>query len=368
MTRPGPLDAHLVTAPPRGTGAFTLDVRLAAGVGEVVAVLGPNGAGKSTALRMLAGLHPLSAGHVRLGGRSLEEPGRSIRVPAQRRGVGLVPQESLLFPHLRVRDQVAFGLRHRGADRAEARRESTGWLERTGLGELADRRPSELSGGQARRVAIVRALAARPALLLLDEPLAALDVRAVLELRSFLRHHLAHVGVPTVLVTHDALDALVLADVVVVLDAGRVEQAGRPAEVAGRPRSAHVAALVGLNLVRGTSAGHLVTMTSGTDGTGGTGEPAQVVTATEQHGDVFCCWAPGAVSVHGQRPEGSPRNVWRGEITGMTPHGDIVRLEVAGPVSLLADVTPAAVAELDLAPAAPVWVSVKATEVTVYPA
>jgi molybdate transport system ATP-binding protein len=362
VTRPGLLDAHLVTSTSKGTGAFALDVRLTADVGEVVAVLGPNGAGKSTALRMLAGLHPLSAGHVRLGERSLEEPGRGVRVPAQLRGIGLVPQESLLFPHLRVRDQVAFGPRHRGATRVEARRESAGWLERTGLEKLADRRPSELSGGQARRVSIVRALAARPALLLLDEPLAALDVRAVLELRSFLRRHLADVGVPTVLVTHDALDALVLADVVVVLDAGRVEQAGRPAEVAGRPRSAHVAALVGLNLVRGTSAGHLVTVA------GGAGEPVQVVTATEQNGEVFCCWAPGAVSVHGQRPEGSPRNVWRGEITGMTPHGDIVRLEVRGPVSLLADVTPAAVAALDLAPAAPVWVSVKATEVKAYPA
>jgi len=366
VIRPGPLDAHLVTATLRAAGAFSLDVRLAAEVGEVVAVLGPNGAGKSTALRMLAGLHPLSAGHVRLGGRCLEEPGRGIRVPAQLRGVGLVPQESLLFPHLRVRDQVAFGPRHRGATRDEARREAAGWLERTGLAELADRRPSELSGGQARRVSIVRALAARPAVLLLDEPLAALDVRAVLELRSFLRQHLADVGVPTVLVTHDALDALVLADAVVVLDAGRVEQAGRPAEVAGRPRSAHVAALVGLNLVRGTSSGHLVTVAGDGDGDGD--EPVQVVTATEQSGEVFCCWAPGAVSVHGQRPQGSPRNVWRGQITGMTPHGDVVRLEVAGPVPLLADVTPAAVAELDLAPAAPVWVSVKATEVKVYPA
>ncbi len=171
-----------------------------------------------------------------------------------------MPQESLLFPHLRVRDQVAFGPRSRGVSRPDARREADGWLERTALSELADRRPSELSGGQARRVAIARAMAARPALLLLDEPLAALDVRAVLELRTFLRRHLADVGVPTVLVTHDALDAMVLAESLVVLDRGRVEQQGSPADVATRPRSPHVAALVGLNLARGVSSGDVVTV------------------------------------------------------------------------------------------------------------
>jgi len=353
------LDAHVVAA----QGAFILDAVVSVRANSVLAVLGPNGAGKSTVLRTLAGLQPLSAGHVRLGGRTLEEPSRAVRVPAQLRGVGLVPQESLLFPHLRVRDQVAFGPRHRGLGRAEARRESDAWLERTDLAGLADRRPAELSGGQARRVAIVRALAARPDLLLLDEPLAALDVRAVLELRSFLRRHLADVGVPTVLVTHDVLDALVLADSLTVLDAGRVEQAGAPAEVAARPRSPHVAALVGLNLVRGSSAGHVVTVTVASD----RAESVHVVTATAQHGEVFCCFAPAAVCVHGQRPEGSSRNVWPGVIAGMTPHGDILRLEVSGPVPVLADVTPAAVTDLDLAPASPVWVSVKATEVTTYP-
>jgi molybdate transport system ATP-binding protein len=299
---------------------------------------------------------------VRLGDRTLEEPGRAVRLPAQARGVGLVPQASLLFPHLRVRDQVAFGPRHRGAGRAEARREAGEWLERTGLVALADRLPAELSGGQARRVAIARALAARPGLLLLDEPLAALDVRAVLELRTFLRRHLAGVGVPTVLVTHDALDALVLADDLVVLDRGRVEQAGTPAEVARRPRSPHVAALVGLNLARGASTGHVVHIPHDGDGA------AEVVTASEQHGEVFCCFPPTAVSVHASRPHGSPRNVWPGEVAGMTPHGDSVRLEVTGPLPVLADITPAAVADLGLVPGTAVWVSVKATEVQVYPA
>jgi len=347
-------------------GSFRLDVPLEVGAGQVLAVLGPNGAGKSTVLRVLAGLHPLSHGCIRLGDRVLEEPARGIRLPAQQRGVGLVPQESLLFPHLRVRDQVAFGPRSQGATRADAAREADRWLERTALCGLADRRPSELSGGQARRVAIARALAARPALLLLDEPLAALDVRAVLELRTFLRRHLAGVGVPTVLVTHDALDAMVLAESLVVLDGGRVEQHGTPADVASHPRSRHVAALVGLNLVRGTSSGHVVEVTRVGADHGPTG--VQVVTASAQQGAVFCCFPPTAVSVHTSRPEGSPRNVWPGEVAGMTPHGDVVRLEVTGPLPLLADVTPTAVADLGLLPGARLWMSVKATEVRTYPA
>jgi molybdate transport system ATP-binding protein len=188
-----------------------------------------------------------------------------------------------------------------------------------------------------------------------------LDVRAVLELRTFLRRHLADVRVPTVLVTHDALDALVLADGLVVLDRGRVEQVGPPAEVARRPRSPHVAALVGLNLARGSSTGHLVRVASD-------GDAVQVVTASEQQGEVFCCFTPAAVSVHASRPHGSPRNVWPGEVAGMTPHGDSVRLEVTGTLPVLADITPAAVADLGLVPGATVWVSVKATEVQVYPA
>ena len=358
----GGLTAHVVAM----VGTFQLDVPLEVSPGAVVAVLGPNGAGKSTLLRVLAGLHPLAAGHLRLGDRMLEDPASGVRVPAQLRGIGLVPQESLLFPHLRVRDQVAFGPRHRGAGREEGRREADRWLERTALSDLADRRPAELSGGQARRVAIARALAARPALLLLDEPLAALDVRAVLELRTFLRRHLADVGVPTVLVTHDALDAMVLADSLLVLDHGLLEQQGTPGDVATRPRSRHVAALVGLNLVRGMSAGHLVTLRR--EPPDGDGSAQHVVTATEQQGDVFCCFAPTAVTVHGSRPEGSARNVWPGEIASMTPHGDLVRLEVSGPLPVLADVTPAAVADLGLVPGTSTWVSVKATEVRTYPA
>ncbi len=353
------LDAHLVMT----RGSFRVEADLRVRAGGVLAVLGPNGAGKSTVLHALAGLHPLDEGHVRLGDRTVEDTDGGLRLATQARGVGLVPQESLLFPHLRVRDQVAFGPRHRGAGAAEARREAEGWLERTGLVELADRTPAELSGGQARRVAITRALAARPSLLLLDEPLAALDVRAVLELRAFLRRHLAEFAGPTVLVTHDPLDALVLADDLVVLEHGLVEQTGPPAEVAARPRTPHVAALVGLNLVRGSAHGRTVTVSSA-DGSA----PTELVVSGDHEGKVFCCFPPAAVAVRTDRPPTGATNAWPGAVGGMTPRGDVVRLEVEGPLPLLADLAPTAIARLDLAPGAPVWMTVDAEAVQVYPA
>ncbi len=351
------LDADLET----GLGGFTLHAALRVPAGRVVAVLGPNGAGKSTVLRVLAGLQPLTGGRVRLEGRTLDDPVEGIRVPAQERAVGLVPQDSLLFPHLTVLDQVAFGPRHQGASRAAARSVAADWLLRTALEPLAGRRPAQLSGGQARRVAIVRALAARPRMLLLDEPLAALDVRAVLTVRTFLHQHLRDFAGVTVLVTHDALDAMVLADTLVVLDHGRVVQTGPPRDVAGHPRSEHVAALVGLNLVRGTADGATVRV----DGPKG---PVDVHTATAGTGEVFASFVPAAVALHLDRPHSSPRNGWPGVVVGLTPHGDAVRVELDGALPLLADVTAAAVAELGIEPGLPVWASVKATEVRVYSA
>jgi len=353
----GGLDAYLQAE----QGGFALDSAIQADRGQVVAVLGPNAAGKSTALRVLAGLQPLTDGWVRLAGRTLEDPQTGVRVPAQHRRTGLVPQDSLLFPHLSVLDQVAFGPRHQGLTRALSRARAAVWLDRTGLDRLASRRPAELSGGQARRVAITRALAAEPQMLLLDEPLAALDVRAVVELRTFLHHHLRdHDGV-TVLVTHDPVDAMVLADHLVVLDRGTVVQTGTPAAVARQPRSAHIAALVGLNMVRGRASGTTLHVADA--------EPAiRVITASPHEGEAFCTFAPTAVSLHPQRPVASPRNVWRGTVSGLTPHGDAVRVALDGRLPLLADVTPAAVAELGLRPGVEVWASVKATEVHVYAA
>ncbi len=225
------LDAHLVV----DRGGFRLDLRLAAAPGEVVALLGPNGAGKTTALRALAGLTPLTAGQLCLEGRELEDPARRLRIPPEARPVGVVFQDYLLFPHLTALDNVAFGPRCHGVPKAEARAQAADILARMGLEAHAGAKPRRLSGGQAQRVALARALAVRPRLLLLDEPLAALDARTRLDVRAGLRRHLAEFEAVAVLVTHDPLDAMVLADRLVVIEDGRVVQDGTPSEVSRRP-------------------------------------------------------------------------------------------------------------------------------------
>ena len=304
-------------------GRVCADVSAAAG--EVLVVIGPNGAGKSTLLRAIAGLEP---GRVRVG----DEDWTDRAVP--RRRVGYVFQDQSLFPHLSALDNVAFGPRARGLGRREADATARAWLERFGIADLAGRRPRELSGGQAQRVAIARALATDPDVLLLDEPFTGLDVSAQMALRNELRKHLRDFTGVTLLVTHDAIDAVTLADRVLVLDEGRVAQVGPPAEVAAEPRTPHVARLVGLNLV--------------TDG------------------DELIAFTPDAVTVSLTEPEGSSRLRWCGPVATLAPHGDAVRLLVHASPDLLADLTPAAAAELGLVPGREVWLSAKATAVSRY--
>jgi molybdate transport system ATP-binding protein len=226
-------------------GAFALALDLAVAPGEVVAVVGPNGAGKTTLLRVVAGLAALDAGRVTLGGRVLEDAAAGVRLPPQARGAGVVFQDLRLLPHLRARDDVAFGPRARGVPRAEAAARAGEWLARVGLGDRGDDRPAELSGGQAQRVALARALASEPDLLLLDEPLAAVDVAARDGLRELLRTHLGAFAGPVLLVTHDPTEAVALGDRVVVVEGGTVTQAGVPAEVAAAPASDWVARMLG---------------------------------------------------------------------------------------------------------------------------
>jgi len=348
------LDAH-VQVP---IGELALDVALTAADGETVAVLGPNGAGKTTLLRTLAGLVPLEGGHVMVDGAVLDDPAQDVYVVPERRSVGMMFQEYLLFPHLSVLENVAFPLRSRGVDRTEARRRASEWLGRVGLADRERAKPADLSGGQRQRVALARALVAEPAMLLLDEPLAALDVGTRTELRRDLRAHLSSFPGVRVLVTHDLLDAVALADRLVVLEQGRVAQEGPVAEVAARPRSRYVAELVGTNLLRGTAHDHTVTLASG----------GTVVTADAVDGDVYVAIPPHAVSLHRQRPEGSPRNVWRGAVRGADLLGDRVRIHVQGDVAVVAEVTAHAVADLGLHDGVEVWATVKATELTTYPA
>ncbi len=341
-------------------GTFELDAGLRAVPGEVLAVLGPNGAGKTTLMRALAGLAPLAGGHVRLGDRVLDDVAAGVRTPPEHRRIGVVFQEYLLFPHLSALDNVAYGLRARGLRRAAARRAAAPWLERVGLADRAGLRPGQLSGGQSQRVALARALVLAPELLLLDEPLAALDAGTRLSLRTDLRRHLTSYGGPAVVVTHDPVEAMVLADRLVVLERGRVAQEGEPAEVARHPRTDYVASLVGVNLYRGTARDGRVEVAGG-----GT----LVCADRSAAGAVHVALRPSAVALHRQPPTpGSPRNTWAGRVAGLESVGDRVRVSVAADPPVFADVTPAAAAELGLAADAEVWVTVKAAELAVYPA
>jgi len=348
-------------------GGFRLDAARAVAPGEVLALLGPNGAGKTTALRAIAGLVPLSGGRIAVGGDVWDDPAAGAWRDPAGRAAGVVFQDYRLFPHLSALDNVAFGPRARGAGRRAARAAAAGWLDRVGLGDVARQRPAELSGGQAQRVALARALAAGPALLLLDEPLAALDARTRLELRGELRRYLAGFAGPSLVVTHDPIDALVLADRIAVLEGGGVVQEGAPADVARHPATQYVARLMGLNLYRGTVSatadGHVELVGGGTlvAAAAGPGEPPRAGAR------VLVAVPPAAVTLHAAHPPaGSPRNVWRGTVTGVELLTDRVRVAVAGVPPALADITPAALAELRLARGSEVWLSAKATETVAY--
>ncbi|GAA0579321.1 ABC transporter ATP-binding protein [Kribbella sandramycini] len=341
-------------------GTFELDIDLTIAPGEVVALLGPNGAGKTTALRAIAGLLPLNAGRISLDDDRWDEPPKTFRTP-DRRPIGVVFQDYLLFDHLSCLENVAFGLRARGIDKHLARTEAARWLETVGLAEYGRRRPRSLSGGQAQRVALARALATSPDVLLLDEPLAALDASTTLHVRAELGQHLQRFTGRTLLVTHDPLDAMVLADRLVIIEAGRIVQDGAPAEIARRPRTEYVAQLVGLNLYRGTATGTRVALSDG--GTITLAEPAD--------GPVHVAFPPIAVSLYPEPPSGSPRNTWPATVTGIEQHAHTVRLTLdaapSGPSTLLADITPAALADLHPTPGQLLHATLKATEVTSYP-
>jgi len=339
-------------------GALELDVEVTIGEGEVVALLGPNGAGKTTLLRAIAGLAPLGSGHVGLDGQVLEDTATGDYVPTEQRPIGFVFQDYLLFPHLSVLDNVAFGLRSRGTRPRVATEKSLEWLDRVGMRSYAHAKPAELSGGQRQRVALARALAPAPRLLLLDEPLAALDITTRADVRRDLKQHLASFEGIRLVVTHDPLEAMALADRLIIMETGRLVQTGTPAEITQRPRSPYVADLVGVNLLRGEADHGSVRIPGG----------PVVAAAGAESGDVFAVIHPRAVSVHRRRPDGSPRNVWQGRASGIEVIGDRVRIRIDGEVRVVAEVTPAALKELDLGEGGEVWLSFKATEVGVYPA
>ncbi|ABK53810.1 ABC transporter related protein [Acidothermus cellulolyticus 11B] len=347
------LDVHAVVR--RDT--FRLDAALSVAPGEILAVLGPSGAGKSTLLRAIAGLERLTAGFIAIGGRIVDDADR-IRLSPRERQVGYVPQDYVLFPRMTVLDNVAFGLRAHGVRKAAARRRAQQLLDRFGVGALAHRRPTEISGGQAQRVALARALAVDPTVLLLDEPLAALDIGTRMSVRAELREMLTTFPGGVIVVTHDPMDAFVLADHLVVMESGRVVQRGAPAAVASHPRTEYVARLCGINLHRGVCDGRVIRL--------GTGMEWQVVDAPV--GDVFVAVRPSAVAVYRERPDGSPRNCWKARVTSVEEYGHVVRLGVSRPANMIADITAESLALLRLRVGDDAWFAVKATDLVVYPA
>ncbi|MFC5679580.1 sulfate/molybdate ABC transporter ATP-binding protein [Aeromicrobium endophyticum] len=335
-----------------------VDVSFDVADGCTVALLGPNGSGKSTVLSVVAGILRPDAGRATLDGATLFDLAGGTWTPPHQRGTGLLAQDALLFPHLDVLDNVAFGPRSTGASRARARDTAMTWLRQVDAADLADRRPSALSGGQAQRVAIARALAAEPRLMLLDEPMAALDVTVVPAMRQTLRRVLD--GRTAVIVTHDVLDALLLADHVVVMDGGRIVEQGATRDILARPRSTFAAGIAGLNLVRGRAEG------SGVRTPGGLLVAGMPDDETVHEGvTAVGVFSPAAVSVHLERPGGSPRNVYAATVRELEPRGSQVRVRTD---ELAADVTVPVVAELGLAPGVEVFLAVKASEVAIYSA
>ncbi|MFJ8298361.1 ABC transporter permease [Streptomyces sp. NPDC094447] len=342
-TDPWPLHADVT-----GFNELTMDAE----PGTTIAVVGENGAGKTTLLRALLGLTPRAHAHLTLGDLDV------TALPPHKRQVAWVPQDGALFPHLNALANTAYGLRAHGIPKAQARTEARRWLDQLGVGHLAHRKPSQLSGGQAQRVALARALAARPRLLLLDEPLAALDQTTRAHVRHTLRRHLAGFGGVCLIVTHDPVEAVSLADRVLVLADGRTLQDAPPAEVTRHPRSPWVARMLGRNAWPCTATPAGLTLEGG--GTLIAADPLPDGT------QALAIIAPESVSLHREQPTGSPRNVWPGTVREITAVGSRLRILITSEKApdLIAEITPQAAADLALADGTAIWASLKATEIT----
>lgn len=348
------LTATIRVARPTG---FVLDAAIGASRDATVAILGPSGSGKSTLVEALAGLVPIEAGCVDLDGRVLDDPRAGVFVDADERRFGVVFQHYALFPHLDALANVAFGLRSTGVHRRDADVVARSWLDRFGLGDHARSRPGNLSGGQQQRVALARALASEPDVLLLDEPLSALDVATRAALRRDLAGHLASFDGPRLLITHDPTEAFILADVIYVLEGGSVTQVGSPEDIRLRPTTPYAADLGGVNLLGGVASGGIVSCSG----------HRLVIADQALEGPVLVTIRPEAVVLHEIEPEGSARNVWRTAIDEVEPLGDVVRIALAEPLPVTVEVTKQSALTMALEPGRSVWASVKATEIGVAP-
>jgi molybdate transport system ATP-binding protein len=346
-------------------GSFDIRAAIEAGAGETVALLGPNGSGKSTLVHAVAGLVPPSEGRITLDGEVLDDASRGLHVHPRSRPVGMLFQELRLFPHLTAGENVAFPLRAAGVPRPEATRRARSLLAELGVAHRIDARPSDLSGGEAQRVALARALAGSPRLLLLDEPLSALDVRARGEVRALLRRVLAEFEGIRLVVTHDPVEAMTLADRLVLLEEGRVTQDGTPEEIRAAPRTHYAAELVGVNLF----AGKLLPLEPGVgrlETSGGDVVAAWPEEASGPTEGAIGLLRPADVSLHVTRPHGgSARNVLEGTVISMAHEGERVRVRVASSPPVVAEVTAGSAQALGLREGTAIWASFKALEVRV---
>ena len=319
----------------------------------VTAVVGANGSGKTTLGRAVAGLDRLISGRLVIAGSVVDDPAAGAFVPAHQRSVGMVFQDLRLFGHLRVIDNVAFGLRRTGTDRAAARRLAGEMLERVGVDAgVWSKRPAALSGGQRQRVAVARALAPEPEVLIVDEPLASVDSAGRAGLRTLIGESPAR---HTLLITHDPVDVATLARRLVVMDDGTVASRGSLAEVTAAPGCEWAATFLGANVVPGLARGTAVTTESG----------LVLTVASEADGLVYVTFPAHAVTLHRDRPAGSARNAWRAELHRVDIDGERARVHLGGPIEVRADVTRRSADEFELRPGLNVWASVKATELTV---
>jgi molybdate transport system ATP-binding protein len=336
---------------------FHLEIELAAAEGEIVAIVGPNGAGKSTLVNSLSGLIPVANGKVAVGGAVWEDTAARVRLRPQRRSVGVMFQHLALFANLSVLENVAYGLRSIHTSKSTAHQTALEILDRLGAERLARSPVAELSGGQAQKVALARALAAQPDLLLLDEPTSKLDVSSRTEVRRSLSSALQDFAGVSLLVTHQPVEALALAKRVLVLEEGIVTQRGTPTELQLRPRSSYVAQFVGVNLFEGRSSADQVQLTGG----------ASVAVVDAPAGDVFVSIHPTAIALHRNRPEGTPRNIWRLDVAEIDLEGERTRVRLHGDLTLVSEITRAAASQLHIEAKGAVWASVKATQVRTYP-
>lgn len=334
---------------------FSLDLSLTIAPGTTVALLGPNGAGKSTVVAAIAGLIAIDRGSIELNGVPLDAPSMDVFVPSEHRGVGVMFQDNLLFPHMSVLDNIAFGLRSRGMSAPDANAKASTWCDRLDLTGLEHRPSGDLSGGQAQRVAMARALITDPSVLLLDEPLASLDVGTRARARKVLARHLDAFEGPRLLITHDPAEAFLLSDEIHIIEGGRITQIGSADSITRNPLSGYAADLAGTNLLRGDVMNGTVTVAN------------QVVhvTGSPPDGPTLLTVHPRAVSLHRHQPEGSPRNSWQTTVTHIEVMADRARVSVGQPIALTSEVTTESVVALDLKVGSGVWLSIKATEIDV---